>query len=405
MTDDAKTRPGARPKRALVIAPQPFYSPRGTPLSVYHRTCVTAREGVRIDLLTYGEGQDVAIEGVRIVRIPRFRWLGDVKIGPSPLKLFLDGFLVLWTVAMLLRRRYDFVHAHEEAVFFCLPLKPIFRFKLIYDMHSSLPQQLTNFGFTKSRLLIGAFARLERASLAAAEAVITICPDLADYTLGIIDDADKHVLIENSIFDEVKLAGGAQAAANKSQDPTPPVPDGRPIVVYADTLEPYQGIDLLVRAFALVHRECPTAFLLVVGGSPAQVETYGGLARELGLETHCRFTGRLPQAEARRLSMGAAVQVSPRIRGTNTPLKVYEQLASGIPLVATDIYSHRQVLDDSVAFLCAPEAEAFAQGLVDALTRKEECARRVEAAKRLYAEKYSRDAYVAKMRHLLARIA
>ena len=36
-------------------------------------------------------------------------------------------------------------------------LKPLFRFRLIYDMHSSLPQQLTNFEFTKSRLLIGVF--------------------------------------------------------------------------------------------------------------------------------------------------------------------------------------------------------------------------------------------------------
>ena len=45
--------------KALVSAPQAFLSPRGTPFSVYYRTPVTAHLGVQIDLLTYGQGQDV----------------------------------------------------------------------------------------------------------------------------------------------------------------------------------------------------------------------------------------------------------------------------------------------------------------------------------------------------------
>ena len=141
--------------KALVIAPQPFFSPRGTPFSVYYRTLITSELGVKIDLLTYGQWQDVDIPGVRIIRIPRFPFFGPVQIGPSYLKLFLDIFLVIWTIALLLKNRYHFVHAHEEAVFFCRFLKPIFGFKLVYDMHSSLPQQLTNFHsmFIKSGIL------------------------------------------------------------------------------------------------------------------------------------------------------------------------------------------------------------------------------------------------------------
>ena len=151
--------------KALVIAPQPFFTARGTPFSVYFRTLITVEQGVTVDLLTYGEGQDVDIPGVRIIRIPRFAMFGDVKTGPSGLKLFLDFFIILWTLGLLLVNRYDFVHAHEESVFFCRFLKPIFRFKLVYDMHSSLPQQLTNFSFTKSRLLIGLFEKLENTFL------------------------------------------------------------------------------------------------------------------------------------------------------------------------------------------------------------------------------------------------
>jgi len=69
------------PMKALVIAPQPFFSPRGTPFSVYYRTQVMSELGVKIDLLTYGLGQDVDIPNVRIIRIPHLRWLGPVKVG------------------------------------------------------------------------------------------------------------------------------------------------------------------------------------------------------------------------------------------------------------------------------------------------------------------------------------
>jgi hypothetical protein len=192
--------------RALVIAPQPFFTPRGTPFSVYYRTLVMAELGVQVDLLCYGEGSDVDVPNARIIRIPRFRFLGPTPIGPSPQKAFLDTFMLLWTIGLLLRRRYNYVHAHEESVFWCRFLKPVFRFKLAYDMHSSLPQQLTNFAFTQNRLVIGAFSWLERTALKASEAVITICPDLRDYALRSGVDPERLFLIENSIFDDVRLA-------------------------------------------------------------------------------------------------------------------------------------------------------------------------------------------------------
>ena len=127
--------------KTLVIAPQPFFSPRGTPFSVYYRTRTMAELGINIDLLTYGQGQDVDIPGVRIVRIPSFRMLGPVKIGPSCLKAFHDAFMLLWTVVLLTRHRHSIVHAHEESVFWCRFLKPIFRFELVYPFRQARSSQ------------------------------------------------------------------------------------------------------------------------------------------------------------------------------------------------------------------------------------------------------------------------
>lgn len=395
--------------RALVIAPQPFFSPRGTPFSVYYRTLVTAQLGVTIDLLTYGEGQDVQIPGVRIVRIPRFGFLGPVKVGPSFLKLFLDCFLVAWTIGLLLRQRYDFVHAHEEAVFWCRFLKPLFRFKLVYDMHSKLPQQLTNFGFTTSKTLIDIFHHLERTSLRNAEAVVTICPDLQQHVVATGIDPRRHVLIENSIFEDVRLDASSVSpieaeAVDGIEALEGAVASGSPIVMYAGTFEVYQGIDLLLCAFLHVLTDRPDARLLMVGGAPAQIEQKKGLARELGIDGACIFTGRVRKTRAAELARRARVFVSPRMEGTNTPLKIYEQLASGTPLVATRVLAHTQVLTDEVCILVDPEPEAMAAGILKALQDTAEGAKAANA-RSLYEGAYSRPAYEAKVRRLLQSLS
>lgn len=390
--------------RALVVAPQPFFSPRGTPFSVYYRTLVTAQLGVEIDLLTYGEGQDVDIPGVRIVRIPEFGFLGPVRVGPSLLKLFLDIFLTLWTIGLLARRRYDFVHAHEEAVFWCFVLKPLFRFRLVYDMHSSLPQQLTNFKFTTSKVLIGCFSWLERVCLRNADAVIAICPDLRDYALKGGIDPERLMLIENSIFEDVRvnssIASTPDTASSTDDSVDEALAFGGPVIAYAGTFEAYQGLDLLLAAFAHVVKSRPDARLLMIGGTLPQVDEKRQLAHRLGLTGACIFTGQVSKARAQEMTARAHVFVSPRTEGTNTPLKIYEQLASGKPLVATRILSHTQVLTEDVCILVEPEPQAMAAGILNAIGDEARLAN-VAKAKSLYERAYSRPAYEAKVRRLL----
>jgi glycosyltransferase involved in cell wall biosynthesis len=385
--------------KALVVAPHPFFTPRGTPFSVYFRTLVTAELGVEVDLLTYGEGQDVDIPGVRIIRIPKLPFTRNVPVGPSLKKLALDVLMFVWTVGLLLRSRYDFVHAHEESAFFCAVLKPLFGYKLVYDMHSSLPQQLSNFRFTTWRAPIWLFEQFERMALRAATAVITICPDLAEQVVPQLADPSRHFLIENSIFEDVKVASpppanGTEAGITKS------LPGG-PLVVYTGTFEHYQGIDLLIEAFSRVRERRPDVSLLLVGGNPSQVARYRTLADSHGLNGGCVFTGRVSQATARCLSRRATVLTSPRVTGTNTPLKVYEQLASGIPLVATRIYSHTQVLDDDVCFLVEPTVDGMAAGILEAITDSKRRDTVTCRALELYDERYARRVYEQKMRSLL----
>jgi glycosyltransferase involved in cell wall biosynthesis len=385
--------------KVLAVAPQPFFTPRGTPFSVYYRSLVAGRLGASVDLLTYGEGDDVSLPGVRTIRIPAMRFLGPVRIGPSLGKLVRDIVMALWTTAILIRRRYDVVHAHEEAIFWCQFLRPFFNFKLVYDMHSSLPQQLKNFEYTESRLIGGVFRWLERHALRHSDAVVTICTALAEYAEAEMADSERHILIENSLFDEIRLVakegdGHPDSAVGGS---APALPAGRPLVLYAGTFEPYQGLELLLSSFAIAVKEVPDAFLCLVGGTEAQIRQYRDVATERGLGEEVSLSGRVPPHVAKALLARASIVTSPRLTGTNTPLKIYEALASGVPLVATDIASHTQVLDGEVCFLAQPEPDSFAQALVSALTDQESRDRRVVAAQRLYEGEYSPAAYEAKM--------
>lgn len=398
--------------KALVISPQPFFSPRGTPLSVYYRTLMMAELDVRVDLLTYGSGEDVDIPGVNIIRIPRFAFLGPVKTGPSMLKLFLDIFLVAWTVALLLRgrllrRRYDFVHAHEESVFFCRLLKPLFGFRLVYDMHSSLPRHLINFDFTTFRPLIALFEKLEQTSLAHSDAVITISPELADLARGQMSENALHLLIENSLFEEVKLKRPPASASEKSdsgkkvEQVEQALPSGRPIVAYAGSFDRLQSLDLLIQAFAVARKSVPEAFLLLIGGTPKQIAHYRQLAAGQGLGQHCLLAERVEPAVVSRWLKRASVVTSPRGEGTFVPLKIYRHLAEGIPLVATRISAHTQVLSDEVCFLAEPEPEDMGRAITRALTDRQHAARVVVAARALYERDYSREIYKGKMKRLL----
>ena len=387
--------------RALVLAPQPFFSPRGTPISVYYRTLVMAELGVEVDLLTYGEGRDVEIPGVRILRVPRFRRLGDVPVGPSLLKAWLDLFVLARAGALLARNDYDFVHAHEEAAFMCLLLCPAASVPFVYDMHSSLPQQLVNFDYTDSRLVRGVFRALEDRVLRRAAAVITISPALARYARERLPSGVPHHLIENSLIDPVRLE---DEESDDEAVAVPELPDDRPVVAYLGTFESYQGLDLLLPALARVHRDRPDALFLLVGGSPEQVEARREQAAGLGLGDSVRFTGTVPRATARRLAGAATLLTSPRSKGTNTPLKIYEAMALGTPLVATRVPSHTQVLDDEICFLADPEPEAFARTILAALEDPDRRRAVARAARDRYDRDYGRDAYREKIRDLLQEL-
>src|SRR6266545_3068556 len=134
-----------------MIAPEPFFEPRGTPFSEFHRIRALTDLGHQVDLVTYPFGSDVTIAGLRLFRCLRPPFIHRIGVGPSIAKIPLDISLALTAMRRALTSRYDAIHSHEEAGLLGIVLAAVLRIPHLYDMHSSLPQQLRNFGFSDSR--------------------------------------------------------------------------------------------------------------------------------------------------------------------------------------------------------------------------------------------------------------
>src|SRR5205085_5738510 len=107
-----------------------------------HRIRALTDLGHQVDLVTYPFGDDVSMPGLRLFRALRPPFVRRVKIGPSLAKIPLDIALAFTAVRRALAGGYDAVHSHEEGGVIGVILAAATRRPHLYDMHSSLPQQL-----------------------------------------------------------------------------------------------------------------------------------------------------------------------------------------------------------------------------------------------------------------------
>jgi len=376
--------------RILMIAPQPFFEPRGTPFSEYHRIRALISLGHTVDLVTYPFGQDLSISGLRVFRCIRPPFLNSVNIGPSWAKVPLDMSLALEAIRRALQNSYDVVHSHEEGVVAGVLLAKLMKVPHLYDMHSSLPQQLSNFGFSRSRILNGIFSLIEKMAVRCSRVVVVICPYLKEVVRAIDPDA-TIVLIENapgaSDSSPSKVTGGSVRRKLGLSDSTA-------LVLYTGTFEAYQGLDLLLASARLVIKEEPNTKFLLVGGRADQVNRVKKQAQKVGVEASMVFTGQLLPKEIPAFLDSADALVSPRSTGWNTPLKIYQYLRSGKPIVATRLLTHTQVLNDDIAVLTGATPEEYAEGLIRVI-RNPSYGREIgKRAKDLAETKYTYEAYL-----------
>ncbi|HZE76788.1 MAG TPA: glycosyltransferase family 4 protein [Gemmatimonadales bacterium] len=365
----------------LVVAPQPFYEDRGTPIAIYSVLQALSQLHYRVDLLTYPVGRPVEIRGLSVIRAPNPFGIRRVPVGFSIRKLLLDLTLVFAMWRRLARHRYACIHAVEEAAFPAAVLGRRYGVPVIYDMQSSLPEQMVTHRAFRSRLMQDALAACERWVLRRADAVVSsagLLPRVAAAAPR-TPAYEWHFPIEVAPRD-------TEAAAVRLRAELALAPDAR-VVVYAGTFEPYQGLPLLLDALPMVRAAVPTVVFVLVGGEGEQAEAIRREAAERGFGPALRVIGRKPREQVPGYLAMADVLVSPRRYGDNLPLKVFGYLAAGRPIVATDLPAHRAVLDETRAVLTEVSPGALAQAIVKLLAHPDEAARLATAASEYAAQR------------------
>ncbi len=182
----------------------------------------------------------------------------------------------------------------------------------------------------------------------------------------------RHDAIANSLIapDGCRATGTMRPAAS-----------GGKVVMYIGQLYPWKGVDVLVRAMQSV----PRGELVIVGGLPPEpdLERVKRLAAELGLEERVHFRGFVPPPKFDAEKRQASVFVIPNLDSTTarlftSPLKLFEAMACGRPIVASDLPSIREVLEDGANALLVPSGDASAlAGAITKLLSEPELAERL----------------------------
>ena len=300
--------------RILKIVPQAFYAPRGTPLSAYHRARELLARGHEVDILTYGIGESPPGLNVRLFRARGPHFCRTVPAGPSGRKIWLDVLLFASLIGRLCRQRYDALYAHEEAALLARIAGALFRIPYVYDMHSSLPLQITDWKFSRRRSVVALFRWVERLSVSGACAVVAISPAVAR--------AARHAwpgalcIVLTNYFEAGEAVGGSEREAIRAHHGIEPQ---HKLIVYTGSFVALQALDLLLEAAPRVLAAVPQARFLLVGGKDAEIEELRTTATRLGIADKVILERGRPQAEIPGYLAAADALVSPGVQGINPP--------------------------------------------------------------------------------------
>jgi glycosyltransferase involved in cell wall biosynthesis len=180
-------------------------------------------------------------------------------------------------------------------------------------------------------------------------------------------------------------------------------------VLYAGQLYPWKGVDVLVEAMA----EVPDARLVIVGGIEGEADTarVRALVESRGLAERTEMRGTVPQARVADELCRATVVVAPFLRSAMTerhtsPLKAFEAMAAGRPLVASDLPSSREVLRDGETALLVPPGESGPlAAAIRRLLEDRPLAQRIARAARAEAPRYSWDARAERLRAVFGELS
>jgi glycosyltransferase involved in cell wall biosynthesis len=293
-----------------------------------------ARRGDEVDAIALrreGQAYCEVISGVRVYRIQK-RFVDETGPFSYLRKLLLFFFRSMWFLtARGMRSRYDLIHVHSVPDFevFAALIPKIFGTRVVLDIHDIVPEfYASKFKVGERSLVFRFLVLIETLSMAFADKVI------------ISNHLWREKLIRRSVAPEKCVAIiNYPDPSIFFQRPRPSTPSGEVHMCYPGTLNQHQGLDVAVRAVALLRDRIPNLRFLIIGDGPDR-EKLKSMVRQDHLEDRVSFRGFVPMEEIANIMSGIDLGVVPKRKDSfgneAFSTKIMEFMAMGVPVIASN---------------------------------------------------------------------
>jgi glycosyltransferase involved in cell wall biosynthesis len=309
-----------------MVAACPFPWPRGTPVRIYRMAEALAGRGHDVQIATYHIGEKLMPLPCAVHRIRDVPGYTNCEPGPHLRKLLqLDPLLAMTLRRLLRSQSFDVIHAHHyEGLLTALAATARKRrLPVIFDAHTLLASELPYYPMGLPR---GAKERI-------GSFLDTQLPRRADHVIA-VSESIRSALIAKGRVDERRISvipNGVETEHFAAFDLSPPPTRQGRRAAFAGNLAAYQGVDLLLQAFSIVHRQLDDVRLMILTDS--DFAKYLPMAESLGID------GSIDVHNPGYLSLpsylhGADILLNPRPVCDGIPQKLLNYMAAGRPIVS-----------------------------------------------------------------------
>jgi glycosyltransferase involved in cell wall biosynthesis len=307
------------------------------------------------------------------------------------------------TARLVERLRPAVLHAHSKYLNaqVALALRDRFGLPVVYEVRGFLEETWRSRGHNPFTDAYRLAREAETHCMSAADAVVTLAESMRAEIVGRGVDPERVVIVPNAV-DDAFLGESPDATQLRRRLGIEP---DEVVVGTVTTVNDYEGLDTLVDAVAMLRARRRQARLLVVGGGPA-LSALRNRAADRGLGGAAVFTGAIPYADVRRYYAAIDVFAVPRadtpVTQLVTPLKPLEAMASGRPVVASDLAPLREIVNpgQTGAIARAGDPDSFAAAIEPLLSDVAYRARMGAAGRRWVTEHRTWDTAAVAYRHL-----
>ncbi len=346
-------------KIAMVVSCS-FPANHGTPGGIIKMCNDLRTAGYEPHIITYNTREYEADFPFPIHRIPAL-WApkGKLGVGPSLRRVFFDLMLVFKTIQTILQQRIDVIHAHNyEGQLAGFLAKLLTGRPLVYHAHNNMIDELPQYESIRPKFLwIGIAKLLDFFVPRTADHIVAISSTLQKFLMAKGIRQEKITLVPLLVSTDIFKAPAAEHRSRRV------LPEG-PKIIYTGTLDTFQRLDYLLKAFTPLTAHYPDLRLVIVANqfNEAQVENVRAMAAGLGISKRLHLVLDNTIEELPFLIGSCDVAVVPRPECPGFPIKILNYMAAGIGIVCFE--GSAQILEDQKTALLAKDHD------VDDLSRK-----------------------------------